>query len=119
MGFVTFDEKRLRKAIEQHGENVVKKFASETFKVIVKSSPQKDTFSKSGSYRRTGTLRDGWDIQKRTKGYRILNEVLYAPYYEYGHRTRNGGIVKGNYLMKKAVTKTLKKMGLKAKTGGL
>ena len=117
---VKFDEKSLKKAIEQHGEKVVKKFSSSTFKEIVKTSPQKDTFSPSGAYRRTGTLRDGWDIKRLiTGGYFIFNEVLYAPYYEYGHRLRNGKVQKGAYLMAKAVSKNLKKYGLKARTGGL
>jgi len=117
---VTFDKKSLEKAIEKHGENVVKKFSASTFKEIVKTSPQKDTFSHSGAYRRTGTLRDGWDIKRLiTGGYFIFNEVLYAPYVEYGHRLKNGRVQKGAYLMAKAVAKNLKKYGLTARTKGL
>ncbi len=121
MAKVIFNEKRLKKAIGTYGDNVVKKFSSETMKEIVKTSPQKDTLSPSGAYRRTGTLRDGWNIKRRIKGgYVILNETFYAPYYEYGHRLRNGGIVKGAYLMSKAVDKTLKRYGLTAtRRGGL
>lgn len=117
---VTFNEKSLEQAIIKYGDNVVKKFSADTFKEIVKTSPQKDTFSPSGTYRRTGTLRDGWDIKKLITGsYSIFNEVAYAPYYEYGHRLRNGTIQKGAYLMSKAVDKNLKKYGLKARKGGL
>ena len=116
---VYLDRRSFEKAIIKYGEGVVKTFSSRVFKDIVKTSPQKDTFSASGDYRRTGTLRDGWDIKRNSKGYIILNEVKYAPYYEYGHRTRGGGIVKGNYLMKHAVEKHLKKMGLQARKVGL
>jgi len=119
-GSVIFDEARLRKAVKQHGQNVVKAFSASVFKDIVKSSPQKDTMSASGAYRRTGTLRDGWDIKKASRGYMILNEVKYAIYYEYGHRLRGGGILKGEYLMSKAVDKNLKKFGLTAtRKGGI
>lgn len=115
MATVTFNKKRLEKAIEKYGENVVKKFSADVFKEIVKTSPQKDTFSDSGKYRRTGSLRDGWDLKKKSNGgYVIINEVAYAPYYEYGHRLRGGGIMTGAYLMSNAVEKTLKKYGLTA-----
>ena len=118
MGSVKFDEKSLKRAIEKHGENVVRKFSASTFKEIVKTSPQKDTISPSGKYRRTGTLRDGWDLKKTLTGMNIKNTTEYAPFYEYGHRLPNGGIVRGAYLMSNAVEKTLKKFGLKAKRKG-
>jgi len=119
MATITFNSKRLKKAIEIHGENVVKKFSAETFKEIVKTSPAKDTFSESGKYRRTGALRDGWNLKKSIGGgMKIFNEISYAPYYEYGHRKRGGGIQKGAYLMSKAVDKMLKKFGLTAKRKG-
>ena len=118
MGTVIFNDKRLKKAIKKHGEDVVKKFTADTFKLIVKSTPEKDTFSASGKYRRTGTLRDGWNIKSSIGGgMKIVNETEYAPYYEYGHRAR-GGVVKGAYLMSKAVDKTLKKYGLTARRKG-
>jgi len=117
-GYVKFNHKRLKKAIEIHGENVVKTFAQSTFKDIVKSTPQKGTFSASGKYIRTGTLRDGWNIAKTVTGYMIFNETEYAPYYEYGHRKRGGGVVKGAYLMSNAVDANLLKYGLTASRGG-
>ena len=121
MGSVTFNDKHLKQAIKTHGENVVKKFSADTFKEIVKTSPQKDTLSDSGKYRRTGTLRDGWNIKKRISGgMEIFNETFYAPYFEYGHRLRGGGIIKGAYLMSNAIDKMLKKYNLKAtRKGGL
>ena len=115
MGSVTFNDKHLKQAIKKHGENVVKKFSADTFKEIVKTSEQKDTFSDSGKYRRTGTLRDGYNIKRTSKGMQIFNEVLYAPYVIYGHRLRNGGIIKGTYIIQKAVEKMLKKYKLSAK----
>ncbi len=118
MGKVIFNDERLKKAIQQHGKDVVKKFSADTFKEIVKTSPQKDTLSASGKYRRTGTLRDGWNIKKTLHGMSIFNETLYAPYYEYGHRLKNGGIIKGAYLMSNAVDKMLKKFKLTATRKG-
>ncbi len=118
MKSVTFNDKHLKQAIKKHSDNVVKKFSADTFKEIVKTNPQKNT-SKSGSdYIRTGTLRDGYDIKKTSKGMEIFNEVLYAPYFEYGHRLRNGGIQKGAYTISKAVDKMLKKFKLTATRKG-
>ena len=119
MPFVVFDKNFLDKAVEKHGENVVKDFSASTFKEIVKTSPQKDTVSPSGRYHRTGGLRDGWDIKSSLKGgYVIINDVAYAPYYEYGHRLSNGNVAKGNYLMSNAVDTNLKKFGLRADRKG-
>jgi predicted GTPase len=52
----------------------------------------------------TGNLRRGWTVGEITKtenGYAIgiINNVEYAPYVEFGHRTRNGGWVAGQLFM--------------------
>jgi len=117
-GGITFNSKRLGKAVEKHGENVVKKFAASTFKTIIKISPRKNTLSASGKYRRTGGFVEGWNIKQTGNGYKIFNETNYAPYYEYGHRTRNGGVVKGAYTMSRSIDENLKKYGLTATRRG-
>ena len=118
MGSVVFNDKNLKKAIDKHGENVVKKFSADTFKEIVKSTPHVGE-NRSGHYVATGTLQKGWSIKRKPSGgMQIFNEVAYAPYYEYGHRLKGGGIAKGAYLMSKAIEKMLKKYGLKATRKG-
>ena len=58
-----------------------------------------------GSGRVGGTLRRGWtidaDVVKVGNEYEItvFNNVEYASYVEYGHRTRNGGWVVGRFMM--------------------
>jgi hypothetical protein len=59
----------------------------------------------SGSGKMGGTLRRRWTIEPiRKEGDKyiieIINPVEYAPYVEYGHRTRGGkGWVEGHFMM--------------------
>lgn len=59
----------------------------------------------SGSKKHGGTLRRGWsvgDVIENNGVYKIeiINNVEYAPYVEFGHRTRNyKGWVKGVYML--------------------
>lgn len=52
-----------------------------------------------------GTLRRGWTVGEVTGAFgvyrvEIINNVEYAPYVEFGHRTRNHkGFVKGVYML--------------------
>lgn len=52
-----------------------------------------------------GTLRRGWTVGEVTGSFgvyrvEIINNVEYAPYVEFGHRTRNHkGFVKGVYML--------------------
>lgn len=57
-----------------------------------------------GSGKVGGTLRRGWhisEIQRTEGGYQIevFNNVEYAPYLEFGHRTRDGRKWKQGYFM--------------------
>lgn len=59
----------------------------------------------------TGELNRQWHYKviKVSEGYRveINNSVSYAPYVEYGHRTRDHkGWVKGSFMLSKAVLQT-------------
>nr|DAF98351.1 MAG TPA: type I neck protein [Siphoviridae sp. ctnNB1] len=47
----------------------------------------------------TGELRKSSAVNKEEMGY--MKE--YAPHVEYGHRTKNGGFVQGQYFLKKNV----------------
>lgn len=60
-----------------------------------------------------GTLRRNWkkgNKKKTSKGYSIevYNETPYARHVNYGHKTRNGGYVKGQFMLEKAVRSTRK-----------
>ena len=54
-----------------------------------------------------GTLRRGWTavaditVTKQGNNYTVIisNPVEYAPYVEFGHRTRNGGYVEPQYML--------------------
>ena len=52
-----------------------------------------------------GTLRRSWRSKKDGQFARIIyNKVHYAPYVEYGHRTRGGkSFVDGQYMLTKSV----------------
>lgn len=60
-----------------------------------------------GSGKVGGTLRRGWrmsQVKEVADGYevQIINPVFYAPYVEFGHRTRNHkGWVEGRFMMTK------------------
>lgn len=108
-GNVNIEEmKRLRDAIkelrddEQIYIDAIKRLAGESLRAVKKKTPV-------GVYddgRVGGTLRRGWklgEVRKRGDVYEveIYNNVKYAPYVEYGHRTRGGtGFVEGRFMMK-------------------
>lgn len=58
-----------------------------------------------GSMKHGGTLRRGWTVGEITEingvyKVEVINNVEYAPYVEFGHRTRNHkGWVKGVYML--------------------
>ena len=56
----------------------------------------------------TGVLRRSWRVKKDGQFARIIyNNVHYAPYIEYGHRTRAGkSFVDGRYMLTKSVKET-------------
>ena len=53
----------------------------------------------------TGVLKKSWHVKMPQKLTRIIyNNVKYAPYVEYGHRTRGGkSFVDGRYMLAKSV----------------
>ena len=62
----------------------------------------------AGSGKQGGTLRRGWggrtqnfDVRKEGHNYivEVINPTEYASYVEFGHRTRNGGWVPGQYFL--------------------
>ena len=61
----------------------------------------------AGSGKTGGTLRRGWtavadiSVTKQGDNYIVIisNPVEYAPYVEFGHRTRNGGYVEPQYML--------------------
>ncbi|WP_251455269.1 HK97 gp10 family phage protein [Veillonella intestinalis] len=52
----------------------------------------------------TGLLRQSWRRSRATQSKcEVYNNVEYAGHVEYGHRTRNGGFVKGSKMLHKAM----------------
>lgn len=69
---------------------------------------------------RTGILRRSWireGVKKEGNTFRVKcgSNILYAPFVEEGHKTSNGGFVKGYHMFQNALTKAEKKMPDKLK----
>lgn len=126
MGNLKFDKKELEKlqkqleelekgkARDKFFEDCAKEMAARLLALVIPKTPV-------GVYddpsRKGGTLRRGWtggkktdaeafakslEIEKSGKTYTIIveNNVEYAPYVEYGHRTRGGkGFVPGKHML--------------------
>lgn len=57
----------------------------------------------------TGQLRRGWELEKEDLYIRLYNNVEYAQFIEWGHRTRGGkSYVEGVYMLKTSFEKTKK-----------
>lgn len=54
----------------------------------------------------TGFLRGNWDISKGPGYYQVYNNTVYGIYVNYGHRTRNGGWVEGQFFVEKSMEMT-------------
>lgn len=69
-----------------------------------------------GKGRVGGTLRRGWTIdglaKKRGNAYEVdvINPVEYASYVNFGHRTRGGGFVEGQFFAEKAAGQTTREV---------
>mgnify|MGYP004663245489 CR=1 FL=1 len=51
-----------------------------------------------------GTLRRSWQSKSKKLERIVFNNVHYAPYVEYGHRTRGGkSFVEGRYMLTKTI----------------
>ncbi len=72
--------------------------------------------TKRNTPHKTGTLRREWNTTNIEKSGKSLtatmyNDTKYAPYVEYGHRTRDKkGFVTGQYMMTKSVEKVQKSL---------
>ena len=83
-------------------QKLCKNLANRVIRAAVKTTPVKSGHLK-GNYRMTS-------IHSTGNGYvvKVYNPVKYAPYVEYGHRTRGGGWCDGKYMLTKA-TEQVKK----------
>ena len=95
-------------------ESCAKELAARLLRLVIKKTPVGEY--PTGSGKKGGTLRRGWtngkdasaksfaenlQVQHVGDTYKIeiVNPVEYAPYVEYGHRTRNHGWVRGKFMM--------------------
>lgn len=104
--------------IDEFCIEVAKEFAARFLRLVIKATPVGQY--PSGSGKTGGTLRRGWTANADEKVNRfvdslsvsyvagnyvieIVNDVDYASYVEYGHRTTNGkGWVQGRFMMTKS-----------------
>ena len=127
MGNLKFDKKELEKlqkqleelekgkARDKFFEDCAKEMAARLLALVIHKTPE--GVYPNDSSRKGGTLRRGWtggkntdaeafakslEIEKSGNTYTITveNNVEYAPYVEYGHRTRGGkGFVQGKHML--------------------
>ena len=127
MGNLKFDKKELEKlqkqleelekgkARDKFFEDCAKELAARLLSLVIHKTPE--GVYPNDSSRKGGNLRRGWtggkkmdaeafakslEIEKSGKTYTITveNNVEYAPYVEYGHRTRGGkGFVQGKHML--------------------
>lgn len=117
--FEKFSEKlhRLYAAnlIDDFYEACAKELAARLLAKVIKKTPvglyPKDPSKKGGTLRRGWTggrkesakvFADTLSVEKNERTYKIMieNNVEYAPYVEYGHRTRGGkGFVEGKHML--------------------
>ena len=70
----------------------------------------------------TGLLKSKWHVNPVVKSgnewfIECVNTCYYAPYVEYGHRTRNGGFVPGKFMFKRAMNRTRKEISKMIEVG--
>lgn len=105
----------LEKDVDKFYEECAKELAARLLGLVIKKTPV-GVYPKDSS-KKGGTLRRGWtggkrrsakafaeslDVKKSGKTYVITieNNVEYAPYVEYGHRTRGGkSFVQGKHML--------------------
>lgn len=109
-------EKISQEEIDNFMRDVAKEFAARFLRLVIKATPV-GKYPK-GSGKTGGTLRRGWTASKSVNNFvdglsvkfeggsyviEIVNDVDYASYVEYGHRTPGGaGWVKGRFMMTKS-----------------
>lgn len=82
-----------------------KEIAARLLALVIPRTPVGQYPARSG--KTGGTLRRGWTavaditVTKQGNNYTVIisNPVEYAPYVEFGHRTRNGGYVEPQYML--------------------
>ena len=102
------------KELDQFIDSCAKELAARFLAKVIKRTPVGQYPKSSG--KKGGTLRRGWTNGQNQAAHayanslkvfhygdayviEIINPVHYAPYVEYGHRTRNGGWVEGRFML--------------------
>lgn len=95
------DIESAEKDIEAVTIQTIRDMAQEALSLIIDNTPV-----------RTGELKASWTvgdiiITDDDVEIEVYTDLDYAPYVEYGHRTRNGGFVQGQFIMTLAVDEVL------------
>lgn len=105
------EEKLGGKAMQEFIEACAKELAARLLTKVIRRTPVGVYKDRVG-----GTLQRGWTTEKQqgvtayvnslnvvhsgdTYTIEIINPVEYAPYVEFGHRTRSGGWVEGEFML--------------------
>ena len=87
----------LQKLVEKHGG------------ILLRNTKMKTPVGQYNDGRTGGTLRRSWQLEKGDLYVKLYNNVEYAQFVEFGHRTRGGkSYVEGVYMLKTSFEKTKK-----------
>lgn len=104
--------------VEKELQNIGKSVPNATEKFLKQQALYLSGIVKKQSPYITGALKSGWQISRIFQGkkrlsIKLYNNVLYAPYVNYGHRIKkNGrmtGYVKGKFFLEKGLIELEKK----------
>ena len=89
--------KELQRLVEKHGG------------ILLRNTKKKTPEGQYNDGRTGGTLRRSWTLEKGDLYVKLYNNVEYAQFVEFGHRTRGGkSYVEGVYMLKTSFEKTKK-----------
>ena len=87
----------LQKLVEKHGG------------ILLRNTKKETPEGQYNDGRTGGTLRRSWELEKGDLYVKLYNNVEYAQFVEFGHRTRGGkSYVEGVYMLKTSFEKTKK-----------
>ena len=91
-------------------DNIQNNFHEDLENLIKKHGVYLFTNTKKRTPVDTGQLRRSWELEKGDLYVKLYNNVEYAQFVEYGHRTRGGkSYIEGAYMLKKTFEKTEEK----------
>lgn len=87
-------------------QNLVEKHGG----ILLRNTKMKTPVGQYNDGRTGGTLRRSWTLEKGDLYVKVFNDIFYAQFVEFGHRTRGGrSYVEGVYMLKTSFGKQKEK----------